>query len=181
MGFPFLRAPGWKPLLITSGKRVSARVISFVLVVCVISVTEHAIFEPEKVPWLYFNQISSLSRVVNVTDCSFVVWYPWQNTRFSNLKNALVFFTRILIFTSGKRDLRIFDLYTSDTFNTHFILKLLFRCTGTSRPTLYSFIYAEARVQVFRYFTPDTLSFSSDNAALSCTSSDTLGLIPIFL
>ena len=162
MDFPFWGHQFWKPLLITSGKRVSARVISFVLVVCVISVTEHAIFEPEKVPWLYFNQISSLSRVVNVTGYSFVVWYPWQNTRFSNLKNALVFFTRILIFTSGKRDSRIFD-------------------TGTSRPTLYSFIYAEARVQVFRYFTPDTLSFSSDNAALSCTSSDTLGLIPIFL
>ena len=61
-----------EPLLITSDKRVSARVILSVLVGFVISVTEHAIFEPEKVPWFYFNQISSLSRVVNVKGHSIV-------------------------------------------------------------------------------------------------------------
>ena len=73
MDSPFLRVSVLEPLLITSGKRVSARVISFIPVICVISVTEHAIFKPEKVPWLYFNQISGLSRVVNVTGCSFVI------------------------------------------------------------------------------------------------------------
>ena len=68
---------------------------------------------------------------------------------------------------------------SSDTFNIHFILKLVFRCSGTSRPTLSTFIYTEACVQVFRYFASDTFKILSDTqyAALSCTSSDTLDLV----